>query len=1016
MKAFGFHEEGTFETAITDHMTGSGGWRAGDRTKFDAAFGIFPTTLLKFLETTQPEALERLRKAYGDLWQSRLLQTLEKALVAHGTLHVLRKGLEDINLQRPLRLAYFRPASGMNPETLVAYEANVLDATRQVHHSTKKPNDALDLVLSLNGIPVATAELKNPFTRQTYQHAIRQYRYDRHPTDGPVLAFKRGALVHFAVDPDLVFMTTKLSGPSTVFLPFNRGRDGGAGNPDDPTYGYRTAYLWNDVWERHSWLDIIARFVHLEVKEEEDTQGRKVKKEAMIFPRFHQWDAVTKIERAVLNEGAGTSYLVQHSAGSGKSNSIAWLAHRLHSLHDAEDKKVFNSVVVITDRRVLDQQLQATVSQFESRAGVVQTIDDKLGAKSPRLAKALNENKPIIVCKLQSFGAVYGSDHEVLDQTGKRFAIIVDEAHSSQHGKAAEDLRKILGDAEVDDPDPEIAGDIDPFVLAAIRRKGPQKNLSFFAFTATPKKRTVEVFGTPRGIDGEPLPFHVYSMRQAIEEGFILDVLQNYSTYMAYFRLSKAIEDDPQVDKRKAKRAVARFMSLHPHNLAQKTEVMIEHFRSFVKNRIGGKAKAMVVTSSREHAVRYYREFNRYIEKRRYTDVGVLVAFSGQVKINGDEPVSEAGLNGFPENELPEQFKTDGYQLLIVAEKYQTGFDQPLLHTMYVDKKLAGLHAVQTLSRLNRTHPDKASDDTFVLDFVNEAADIRAAFAPYYEVAAIDEPTDPNQVFVLKNQLDEFGYYFPQDVEDFAAVFFRLDPKTHAAAQGKLYAAVSPAIERFKSEKDEERREDFRAKLAQYARLYGMLAQMIEITDARLEKLYVFGHFLQRKLPRREGSGLLDLGDEVRLDFYKLSKTSEGSASLSAGETAPVTGPKEIGTGKAAEEEKSPLSEIIKAVNDRYNTEFSDEHRVYLEVERKRLASDPQLRQQALVNTEEQFEHAFNHKADLNLIRGIEAHNGLVNSLMKDQKVWRELRREMMRVVYDDIRKSKDELGGEAQN
>jgi type I restriction enzyme R subunit len=664
-------------------------------------------------------------------------------------------------------------------------------------------------------------------------------------------------------------------------------------------------------------------------------------------------------------------------------------------------------VIVITDRRVLDQHLQATVSQFESTVGVVQTIDDKLGTKSPRLAKALNENKPIIVCTLQSFAAVYSSEHEVLEQTGKRFAVIVDEAHSSQHGKAAEDLRKMLGDADVEDPDPESAGDIDPFVLAAIKRKGPQKNLSFFAFTATPKKRTVEVFGTRRGIDAEPTPFDIYSMRQAIEEGFILDVLQRYTTYKAYFRLSKAIEDDPEVDKRKAKRAVARFMSLHPHNLAQKAEVIAEHFRAFVKDRIGGHAKAMVVTSSREHAVRYYREFQKYISRRGYVDIGVLVAFSGQVKINGDYPVTEAGLNGFPEGELPEQFDTDAYHLLIVAEKYQTGFDQPLLHTMYVDKKLAGLQAVQTLSRLNRTHPDKAPDDTFVLDFVNEAAEIRAAFAPYYEVAAIDEPTDPNQVFTLKNQLDDFHYYYQQNLEDFAAVFFRLDPKKHAAEQGKLYAAVSSAIERFKSEPDDDRREDFRAKVAQYVRLYGMLAQMVEITDARLEKLYVFAHFLQKKLPRREGGGLLDLGDDVRLDFYKLSKTSEGKASLSPGETAPITGPSEVGTGKGAEEEKSPLSEIINAVNSRYNTEFTEEHRVYLEVERRRLASDPQLRQQALVNTEEQFEHAFNHKADLNLIRGMEAHNGLINALMKDQKVWRALRREMMRVVYEDIRKGK---------
>ncbi|MCC6856580.1 MAG: type I restriction endonuclease subunit R [Microbacteriaceae bacterium] len=1002
MRAFNILQEGTFEAAITDHLTSLGGWQSGDATDFDPQLGIFPGSVFRFLEATQPNELKRLQKAYGDGWKARLLQTLEKTLATSGTLHVLRKGLEDINLSRPLRLAFFKPASGMNPETLAAYDANILEVTRQVHHSVRNPADSLDLVLSVNGIPVATAELKNPFTGQSYENAIRQYRHDRHPSDGPILEFKRGALVHFAVDPDVAFMTTRLAGPETAFLPFNRGKAGGAGNDEDPARGYRTAYLWHDVWERHSWLDIIARFVHLDVKETTDAKGRKSRREGTIFPRFHQWDAVTRIEADVLVNGAGGNYLVQHSAGSGKSNSIAWLAHRLHSLHDRGDRRVFDSVVVITDRRVLDQQLQATISQFDHRAGVIETIDDKLGAKSPRLAKALNEGKPIIVCTLQSFGAVFESQHEVLDQTNKRFAIIVDEAHSSQHGQAAQALRSVLGDAEPPDADPEIAGDVDPFVLAAIRRKGPQGNLSFFAFTATPKKRTIEVFGTRRG--GEPVPFHVYSMRQAIEEGFILDVLQRYTTYKAYYRLSKAIEDDPEVDKKKAKRAIARFMSIHPHNLAQKTEVMVEHFRSFVRDRIGGKAKAMVVTASREQAARYHGEFKSYIAKRGYTDIGVLVAFSGDLTIDGAK-VTEVSLNGgIAERDLPTRFGSDAYHLLIVAEKYQTGFDQPLLHTMYVDKRLDGLQAVQTLSRLNRTHPDKAADDTFVLDFVNEADDIKKAFAPFYETAAIDEPTDPQQVFTLKNQLDEFRYYYQQDVEDFAAVFFRADPKNRASDQGKLYAALAPAVKRFEDENDEDRQEDFKAKLVQYVRLYGMLAQMIAIGDERLEKLYVFADLLRKRLPKREGSGLLDLTEDVRLDFYKLSKTGEGSASLAPGDATAITGPSAVGTGRAAEEDVSPLSEIIGKVNDRYNTEFAEEHRVYLEVERQRLASDPQLRQQAMVNSRDQFEHAFNSRADLNLIRGMDAHNGLVNALMKDQKVWHALRKEMMRVVYEDIR------------
>lgn len=1009
MRAFTIVQEGTFETAITDYLTSLGGWQAGNAPDFDAHLGFFPHSVFRFLQATQPNELKRLQKAYGDAWKTKLLQTLEKTLASSGTLHVLRKGLEDINLSRPLRLAFFKPASSMNPETRAAYDANILEVTRQVHHSTKKPADSLDLVLAVNGIPVATAELKNPFTNQSYQHAIRQYRYDREPSDGPILEFKRGALVHFAVDPDVAFMTTRLEGAKTAFLPFNRGRGGGAGNDDDPARGYRTAYLWHDVWERDSWLDILARFVHLDVKERTDAKGRKVREESLIFPRFHQWDAVTKLEADVLLNGAGGNYLVQHSAGSGKSNSIAWLAHRLHSLHDRADRRVFDSVIVITDRRVLDQQLQATISQFDHRAGVIETIDDKLGAKSPRLAKALNEGKPIIVCTLQSFGAVYQSEHEVLDQANKHFAVIVDEAHSSQHGQAAQALRAVIGDAEPPDADPEIAGDVDPFVLGAIRRKGPQGNLSFFAFTATPKKRTIEVFGTRR--DGEPAPFHVYSMRQAIEEGFILDVLQRYTTYKAYYRLSKAIEDDPEVDKRKAKRAIARFMSLHPHNLAQKTEVMVEHFRAFVKDRIGGKAKAMVVTSSREQAARYHGEFQRYIAEHGYSNIGVLVAFSGDLTIDG-EKVTEVGLNGgIAERDLPESFGSDAYHFLIVAEKYQTGFDQPLLHTMYVDKRLDGLQAVQTLSRLNRTHKDKAPDDTFVLDFVNEAETIKEAFAPYYETATIDEPTDPAQVFTLKNQLDEFRYYYQEDVERFAAIFFRADPKNRASDQGKLYAALAPAVQRFDNETDEDRQEDFKAKLVQYVRLYGMLAQMIAIGDERLEKLYVFADLLRKRLPKRQGSGLLDLGDGVRLDFYKLSKTGEGPASLAPGDAAAITGPVAVGTGRAAEESVSPLSEIIGKVNERYNTEFAEEHRVYLEVERRRLASDPQLRQQALVNSRDQFENAFNSRADLNLIRGMDAHNGLVNALMKDQKVWHALRKEMMRVVYDDIRGGAEQSG-----
>ena len=990
------HTERTFQSIIKASLCASGGYAEGDATAFDAARGLFPASILRFIQATQPETWDALRRAYGARAGARILDRIMETKAKDGTLHLLRQGFRDVTVGQ-VRLAYFRPNTSLNPDARARYDANILEVTEEVRHSTSQPSDRLDLVLSLNGIPVATAELKNAFTGQTVADAVRQYKHDRSPKD-PILAPKSGALVHFAVDGAEVHMTTKLAGRATRFLPFNRGRDGGAGNPDHLS-GHRTAYLWEEVWAKDRWLDILQRFLFVERKETKDDAGKMRVRETLVFPRYHQLGAVSAMVADARENGAGRSYLVQHSAGSGKSNSIAWLAHRLAGLHDAEDRRVFDSVIVITDRRVLDAQLQQTVFGIDHVSGLVERIDPEKGTKSGQLAQALNDGKQIIVCTLQSFSAVYGSEtHSVFDQSGKRFAVIVDEAHGSQHGTAAEDVRRVLG-SEGREPVEAPDGDIDPLILNAIRRKGRQPNLSFFAFTATPKKRTVETFGRVPAGGNEPVPFHVYSMRQAIEEGFILDVLRGYTTYRTFYRLEKTIEDDPELEKAKAQKAIARFMSLHPHNLAQKTEVMVEHYRTHVRHRIGGRAKAMVVTSSRLHAVRYAQAFDRYIGQKGYTDVRVLVAFSGTVPdpdMPGEE-YTEAGMNGIRETELPEVFGRDDHHVLIVAEKYQTGFDQPLLHTMYVDKKLQDLAAVQTLSRLNRTTTGK--EDTFVLDFVNEAEEIKEAFKPYYQTAEIDEPTDPNMIYRLHSELQGYQYFWTQEVEAFATAFY--DPKRKPQDQGKLYAATDPAVERFGREPDEDRREGFRKALTQFVRLYAAITQMVRIEDASLEKLYTFGRLLRARLPKREGGGALEIEGDVGLEYYRLKKTSEGDVSLAAGDVDVLTGSSEVGTGAGDEPERAALSDILGAVNLRFSFDFTDADKLSVDQWAADMNADPAVLAQARSNTFETFSMA---NADAVMEKAFarnERNPEVLAKLMGNAAAWAMVRDAVLKAVYD---------------
>jgi type I restriction enzyme R subunit len=740
----GRHTEAAFETVIEAHLLAHG-YMLVDRAGFDRGRAIFPETVLAFIHETQPAEWAKLEALHGDKTREQILGDLCKWMDANGSLATLRHGFKCYG--RTLHAAYFKAAHELNPELEARYAANRLGLTRQLHFSPRSEK-SLDVTLSLNGIPVATVELKNPLTNQTVREARWQYKHDRDPRE-PIFEFKRRTLVHFAVDTETVLMTSRLAGDATHFLPFNKGCDGGAGNPPDPAgRTYRTAYLWEEVLQRDSLLDILARFVHLQTDEKRDDQGRKVKAESMIFPRYHQLQAVRLLVEAARTEGVGHNYLVEHSAGSGKSNTIGWLTHRLASLHDAANERVFDSVIVVTDRVVLDQQLQDTIYQFEHKRGVVQRIDES----SKQLAEALENAVPVIITTLQKFPFVSKQLLKLEEKRGtsgtgtlatRRCAVIIDEAHSSQGGETATTLKGVLGGEKLREEARKRAAeeghDNMEELFRSMAERGRQANLSFFAFTATPKHKTLAVFGR----DGEPA--HRYTMRQAIEEEFILDVLKHYTTYATYYKLLKACEDDPNVERKKAAQALARFMRLHPHNIAQKTEVMVEHFQAVTRHKIGGRAKAMVVTGSRLEAVRYKQSFDEYIQKKGYA-IKTLVAFSDKVEDDKLEGVfyTEEKMNlGIREKELPEKFATQEYQVLLVAEKYQTGFDQPLLHTMFVDKRLAGIQAVQTLSRLNRCHPLK--EDTFVLDFVNDREEIREAFKMYYEGAEMGEEVDPNR-------------------------------------------------------------------------------------------------------------------------------------------------------------------------------------------------------------------------------------------------------------------------------
>lgn len=998
------HREIALEAAIEHYLLNVAGYAKGDPANFDRERAIDPTELIPFVKQTQPEAWACLEELQGKETDTLILDELCKAMDAQGSLAVVRHGFKCFG--KLIRIAYFAPAHSMNPDTERLYAANSLTVTRQLHYSTCNEN-SIDLVLCLNGIPIVTAELKNPMSGQSCSHARQQYRTDRDPRER-IFEFKKRALVHFAVDPDVVYMTTRLDGKKTYFLPFNRGDRTGAGNPENPN-GYKTAYLWEQVWQRDSLLDILARFIHLQV-EERKIGGKKIRKETLVFPRYHQLDAVRKMESDARANGVGKNYLIQHSAGSGKSNSIGWLAHRLASLHNDQDEKVFDSVIVITDRVVLDRQLQDTIYQFEHKQGVVQKIDEH----STQLANALTTGTPIIITTLQKFPFV---TEKVGDLPVRRYAVIIDEAHSSQSGETATELKGVLAADMIkkkakEQAEAEGLADHEEEILRTMLKRGRQPNISFFAFTATPKYKTLEVFGTT-GQDGKPQPFHLYSMRQAIEEGFILDVLKHYTTYRTYYKLIKSIEDDPEVDKRKAAQALARFMSLHPHNIAQKTEVMLEHFRTFTRHKIGGRAKAMVATSSRLHAVRYKQEFDKQIGEKGYANIKTLVAFSGSVDdpdaagVSYTEPDMNRDAKGkpLPEKQLPERFATEEYGLLIVAEKYQTGFDQPLLHTMYVDKRLAGIQAVQTLSRLNRTCSGK--EDTFVLDFVNKPDEIYDAFKPYYEATRVSEESDPRQLYDLQARLNERHVYHQEEVEEFCRVFFKAKavqtPRDHA----NMNAIIDPAVGRSNA-LDEETREEFRSLLATFRSLYSFLSQVIPYQDSDLEKLYTYARFLLTKLPRRAAGPKYDFDDDVTLKYYRLQKISEGTIHIESGEGGEVTGPTAVGTGRN-EGPKVELSTLIELINDRFGTNFTQADELFFNQIREEAVNDESLRQAAQANTIDNFRFVFGRALEGLFIDRMEQNEELFAKFMNDSDFHKIVTEHLLHNVYGEIRDEGDE-------
>lgn len=995
------YSEKNFEQQIEDYLINKNQYRKrklkDEDLKLFQKYAIDVDILFEFLESTQEKVISKLKKVYKEDYKTKILDRLCKELKNRGIIDCLRHGIRDYG--ETIRLAYNKPASTMNTTILELYNKNIFTETRQVFYSKNNKN-SIDMMISLNGLPIVVMELKNQLTGQNVNNSIKQFKEDRDPNE-LLFKFKERAIVFFAVDTDEIFMTTRLNKSKTFFLPFNKGNEGGAGNPPNGE-DFRTAYLWEDILQKDSLIDILFRFVYIEKDEIRDCDGKVVEtKETVIFPRYHQLDVVRKIEAHSKEFGVGNNYLVQHSAGSGKTNSISWLSHRLAKLHDSNDNSIFDTVIVITDRRVLDKQLQDAVYQLEHKAGVVVKVDKD----SNQLAKALIDGTKIIITTLQKFPFILEKVNNK-DLGTKNYAIVIDEAHSSQTGKSATAVKEALSSKEIDkvrdiDNEYDNYSDAEDKIREIIAKSGKQDNISFFAFTATPKAKTIELFGQV-GKSGKPEAFHHYTMRQAIEEGFILDPLVNYTTYKTFYKVAKLIQDDPEVSKKQATTAIVKGMTVHPHNIAQKTEIIIEHFRQVVMHKINGKAKAMVVTSSRLQAVKYKKAFDKYIKEKGYSHIKTLVAFSGTINDEGIDS-TESEMNRFAESELPDKFHTDEYKVLIVAEKYQTGFDEPLLYAMYVDKKLDGIKAVQTLSRLNRTCTGK--DGTFVLDFVNEWEDIQKAFEPYYEVTGISGVTDPNLLYDLDNTIRDYQLFTKEEIEKVNEVFFKGTSQSYKGAE-KINGVIDVAVERFKSLETEEEKEEFKSTSAKYIRLYAFILQIGPFADIELHKLYIYINFLLKKLPRSKKDRFI-LSDEVALEYYRNTKTFEGNISLNKNGTFELE-PQRFGKAMGKEEEKEKLSNIIDKINDRFGTEFTDTDKLSIDQIKEDMINNEELKIKAQNNTVENFKFSYDDKFMDIVISRIGQNEKFFTKLLEDEDFRDDIKDYLLMGVYKQLKREKN--------
>ena len=977
--------EKEYQHFIMERLEQDNGYVIRKATNYDRLFAMDRDMLFQFLNDTQPEAMEALRKIYkADLEDTIVSFINAEATKARGSLLALLKhGLEISNMK--LELMYTKPATNFNRDLLAKYEKNIFSVMEEVWASD---DERIDLVIFLNGLAIMSFELKCNAAGQSYQDAIYQYRVDRNPKTR-LFWFKAGCLVNFAMDLEEVYMTTKLAGNATFFLPFNMGNgegvNAGAGNPTYEDH-YSVSYMWEDILTKDTVLDLISKFIFIESKESEDElTGKKKTSENVIFPRYHQLDVIRRVLADVRENRTSQNYLIQHSAGSGKTNSIAWLAHRLTSLHDADNKIIFDNVIIVTDRVVVDRQLQKAIMGMEHKAGLIRVMDDK--CNSADLAMALNGNTKIIATTIQKFPYIVDS---VKGLKNKTFAVIIDEAHSSTAGKDMAAVTQSLGAGEQEYADAE------DMITDEIRRNGKQANVSIFAFTATPKSTTIMLFGRLNK-KGQREAFHVYSMKQAIEEGFILDVLQNYTTYDTFFQINKEIEEDPRCKTAEAKRQIARFVELHETNIAQRVEVIVEHFRTTVMTELGGMAKAMVITASRQGAVKYRQAFEEYTKKKGYTDIHALVAFSGKVTLP-DDPTeyTESGMNGFPEDRLPKEFDGD-YQVLLVANKYQTGFDQPKLCAMYVLKKLKGVSAVQTLSRLNRICPP-FEKKTFVLDFVNTYEEITNAFAPFFTTTLLSNSVTPTAIYDLEAQIDAYAVLDPGDIERANELLYK--PNISSKDKQKLtfyFKRSKNMIEQY----DLLKQHEIVGNMRHFVRFYEFLLQVSCFEDVDLHKKYNFITYLLSYINIKHPGGGFNLDGKIKATNFVQKKAEEHTQStLVAKPVVKLPTAESFGLTEAKEER---LSQIIAEINSRTGKAYDNDVAVKAMLQiRDILMKSGRLRTSAKNNTVQDFEFSYFDDIDDALIEGLEQNQDFFSLLLSND----EIKRQVLGIFTEEIYKS----------